>query len=224
MITAGVLISGTGTNLQAIIDRVADGSLDCRIALVISNRAQAAGLERATRAAIPTRVIDHHEFATREAFDGALADALRAAGVELVVLAGFDRLITRVLLDAFPNRIVNVHPALLPAFKGLHAQRQALAYGARITGATVHFVDEVEDHGPIILQGAILVAPDDTEETLAQRILEVEHRLYPAAIQLFAEGRLVVEGRRVRIRAEPAARERRLLPDVLPAGHDEESS
>jgi phosphoribosylglycinamide formyltransferase-1 len=224
VITAGVLISGTGTNLQAIIDRVADNSLDCRIALVISNRAQAAGLERATRAAIPTRVIDHHEFATREAFDGALADALRAAGVELVVLAGFDRLITRVLLDAFPNRIVNVHPALLPAFKGLHAQRQALAYGARITGATVHFVDEAEDHGPIILQGAILVAPDDTEETLAQRILEVEHRLYPAAIQLFAEGRLVVEGRRVRIRAEPAARERRLLPDVLPAGHDEESS
>ena len=224
MITAGVLISGTGTNLQAIIDRVADGSLDCRIALVISNRAQAAGLERATRAAIPTRVIDHHEFATREAFDGALADALRAAGVELVVLAGFDRLITRVLLDAFPNRIVNVHPALLPAFKGLHAQRQALAYGARITGATVHFVDEAEDHGPIILQGAILVAPDDTEETLAQRILEVEHRLYPAAIQLFAQGRLVVEGRRVRIRAEPAARERRLLPDVLPAGHDEGSS
>jgi phosphoribosylglycinamide formyltransferase 1 len=224
VITAGVLISGTGTNLQAIIDRVADGSLDCRIALVISNRAQAAGLERATRAAIPTRVIDHHEFATREAFDRALADALRAAGVELVVLAGFDRLITRVLLDAFPNRIVNVHPALLPAFKGLHAQRQALAYGARITGATVHFVDEAEDHGPIILQGAILVAPDDTEETLAQRILEVEHRLYPAAIQLFAQGRLVVEGRRVRIRAEPAARERRLLPDVLPAGHDEESS
>lgn len=224
MITAGVLISGTGTNLQAIIDRVADGSLDCRIALVISNRARAAGLERARRAAIPTRVIDHHEFATREAFDGALADALRAAGVELVVLAGFDRLITRGLLDAFPNRIVNVHPALLPGFKGLHAQRQALAYGARITGATVHFVDEAEDHGPIILQGAILVAPDDTEETLAQRILELEHRLYPAAIQLFAQGRLVVEGRRVRIRAEPDTRERRLLPGVLLAGHDEESS
>jgi phosphoribosylglycinamide formyltransferase 1 len=224
VITAGVLISGTGTNLQAIIDRVADGSLDCRIALVISNRAHAAGLERARRAAIPTRVIDHHEFATREAFDGALADALRAAGVELLVLAGFDRLITRVLLDAFPNRIVNVHPALLPAFKGLHAQRQALAYGARITGATVHFVDEAEDHGPIILQGAILVAPDDTEETLAQRILELEHRLYPAAIQLFAQGRLVIEGRRVRIRAEPAARERRLLPDVLAVGHDEGSS
>jgi phosphoribosylglycinamide formyltransferase 1 len=224
VITAGVLISGTGTNLQAIIDRVADGSLDCRIALVISNRAQATGLERARRAAIPTRVIDHHEFATREAFDGALADALRAAGVELLVLAGFDRLITRVLLDAFPNRIVNVHPALLPAFKGLHAQRQALAYGARITGATVHFVDEAADHGPIILQGAILVAPDDTEETLAQRILELEHRLYPAAIQLFAQGRLVIEGRRVRIRAEPAARERSLLPDVLSAGHDEGSS
>jgi phosphoribosylglycinamide formyltransferase-1 len=223
VLTAGVLISGTGTNLQAIIDRVADGSLDCRIALVISNRAGAAGLECGRRAAIPTRVIDHQDFSTREAFDTAVVDALRAAGVELVVLAGFDRLITRVLLDAFPNRILNIHPALLPAFKGLHAQRQALAYGARVTGATVHFVDEAEDHGPIILQGAILVAPDDTEETLAQRILEVEHRLYPAAIQLFAQGRLVVDGRRVRIRAERPAREARLLPDVGSAGHDEES-
>jgi phosphoribosylglycinamide formyltransferase-1 len=224
VITAGVLISGTGTNLQAIIDRVAEGSLDCRLALVISNRAQAAGLDRARRAAIPTRVIDHRDFVTREAFDAVLADAFRAAGVELIVLAGFDRLITRVLLDAFPNRILNIHPALLPAFKGLHAQRQALSYGARVTGATVHFVDEAEDHGPIILQGAILVAPDDTEETLAQRILEVEHRLYPAAIQLFAEGRLAVEGRRVRIRAERPMREARLLPDVVSDGHDEESS
>jgi len=222
VITVGVLISGAGTNLQAIIDRAADGSLDCRLAVVVSNRAGAPGLQRAARAAIPTRVIDHRGFATREAFDAALVDALRAAGVELVVLAGFDRLVTRVLLNAFPNRILNIHPALLPAFKGLHAQRQALAYGVRISGATVHFVDEAEDHGPIILQGAILVAPDDTEETLAQRILDVEHTIYPAAIQLFAEGRLVIEGRRVRIRGERPTRGR-LLPDVT-AGDDEGSS
>ena len=222
MLTVGVLISGEGTNLQAILDRVADGSLDCRVAVVISNRPDAAGLQRATRAAIPTRVIDHRTFATREAFDAALVDALRTAGVELVVLAGFDRLVTRVLLDAFPNHILNIHPALLPAFRGLHAQRQALAYGVRIAGATVHFVDEAEDHGPIVLQGAILVEPDDTEETLAQRILDVEHTIYPAAIQLFAQGRLVVEGRRVRIRGERPARTR-LLPDVS-AGNDEGSS
>jgi phosphoribosylglycinamide formyltransferase 1 len=222
VITVGVLISGAGTNLQAILDRAADGSLDCRIAVVVSNRAGAPGLQRAARAAIPTRVIDHRGFASREAFDAALVDALRAAGVELVVLAGFDRLVTRVLLDAFPNRILNIHPALLPAFKGLHAQRQALAYGVRIAGATVHFVDEAEDHGPIILQGAILVAPDDTEETLAQRILDVEHTIYPAAIQLFAEGRLVVEGRRVRIQGERPTRGR-LLPDVT-ARDDEGSS
>ena len=212
MVTVGVLISGAGTNLQAILDRAADGSLDCRVAVVLSNRAEAPGLQRAARAAIPTRVIDHRGFASREAFDAALVDTLRAAGVELVVLAGFDRLVTRVLLDAFPNRILNIHPALLPAFKGLHAQRQALAYGVRIAGATVHFVDEAEDHGPIVLQGAILVAPDDTEETLAQRILDVEHIIYPAAIQLFAEGRLVVEGRRVRIAGERRAAGR-LLPD-----------
>jgi phosphoribosylglycinamide formyltransferase-1 len=222
VVIVGVLISGAGTNLQAILDRAADGSLDCRIAIVLSNRADAPGLQRAARAAIPTRIIDHRGFASREAFDAALVDALRTAGVELVVLAGFDRLVTRVLLDAFPNRILNIHPALLPAFKGLHAQRQALAYGVRIAGATVHFVDEAEDHGPIILQGAIVVAPDDTEETLANRILDVEHAIYPAAIQLFAEGRLVVEGRRVRIRGEHPARGR-LLPDV-PGENDEGSS
>ena len=221
MVTVGVLISGAGTNLQAIIDRVGDGSLACRLAVVISNRADAAGLRRAADAAIPTQVIDHRGFSTREAFDTALVGALRAAGVELVVLAGFDRLVTPILLDAFPNRILNIHPALLPAFKGLHAQAQALAYGVRVAGATVHFVDEAEDHGPIVLQGAILVAPDDTEETLSRRILELEHRIYPAAIQLFAEGRLVLEGRRVRIRGERAASDR-LLPDL--SRHDEESS
>ena len=211
MVTVGVLISGGGTNLQAILDRMADGSLDCRIPLVISNRPAAAGLERARRAGVATRVLDHRGYPSREAYDAALVAALHDAGVELVVLAGFDRLVTRVLLEAFPARVMNIHPALLPAFTGLHAQRQALEHGVRIAGATVHFVDEQTDHGPIILQGAVAVGPDDTDETLAQRILQVEHAIYPAAIQLYAEGRLSVEGRRVRIRGE-GAESRLLLP------------
>ena len=212
MVTAGVLVSGSGTNLQAILDRVADGTLDCRVALVVSNRPDATGLERAKAAGVPTRVIPHKDFPSRDAFDAALVEALRGAGVELVVLAGFDRLITGTLLEAFPQRIMNIHPALLPSFKGLHAQRQALEYGVRIAGATVHFVDEATDHGPIILQAAVAVAPDDTAETLGARILSVEHVIYPQAIQLFAEGRLVVEGRHVRIRGPRPALPAPLLP------------
>lgn len=199
MVAAGALISGTGTNLQAFIDRIAAGRLDCSLRLVISNRPDAPGLARAARAGIPTRVIDHRGFADRRAFDAALVDALREAGVELVLLAGFDRLITPVLLGAYPRRVMNVHPALLPAFKGLHAQRQALEYGVKLAGATVHFVDEETDHGPIIIQGVVPVEPDDTEDTLRARILAVEHEIYPAAVQLYAEGRLRVDGRRVRV-------------------------
>jgi phosphoribosylglycinamide formyltransferase-1 len=205
VVAAGVLVSGAGTNLQAIIARIAAGRLDCTIPLVVSNRPTAGGLLHAERAGIPTRVIEHGAFRQREDFDRAVVAALREAGVELVVLAGFDRLISPVFLDAFPLRIMNIHPALLPSFKGLHAQRQAVEYGVKIAGATVHFVDEHTDHGPIIAQGAVPVGPDDTEETLRERILAVEHEIYPAAIQLFAEGRLVVEGRRVRVRgASPA--------------------
>jgi phosphoribosylglycinamide formyltransferase-1 len=200
VVAAGALISGTGTNLQAFIDRIAAGRLDCTLRVVISNRPDAAGLARAARAGIPTRVIDHRAFPAREAFDSALVAALREAGVELVLLAGFDRLVTPVLLTAYPRRIMNVHPALLPAFKGLHAQRQALAYGVKVVGATVHFVDEETDHGPIIIQGAVGVEPGDTEETLRARILAVEHEIYPTAVQLFAEGRLEIDGRRVRVR------------------------
>jgi phosphoribosylglycinamide formyltransferase-1 len=205
VLTVGILISGSGTNLQAILDRVADGSLRARIGLVVSNRPGVRGLERAAAAGVPTQVIEHRGYARREDFDAALVDALRRAGVELVVLAGFDRLITRVLLGAFRDRVINIHPALLPAFKGLHAQRQAVEYGVRVTGATVHFVDEDVDHGPIILQGAVAVDPDDTFETVTARVLEVEHRLYPAAIQLFADGRLEVAGRRVRIHGDAPA-------------------
>jgi phosphoribosylglycinamide formyltransferase-1 len=200
VIAAGALISGAGTNLQAIIDRIAAGRLDCTLRVVISNRAAAPGLARAAAAGVPTRVIDHRQHATRADFDRAVVAALREAGVELVLLAGFDRLITAAFIEAFPLRIMNIHPGLLPAFKGLHAQEEACAYGVKIAGATVHFVDEHTDHGPIIVQGAVAVLPDDTEATLRERILAVEHEIYPLAVQLFAEGRLAVEGRRVVVR------------------------
>ena len=197
MVAVAVLVSGTGSNLQAIIDAVTAGRLRCDVRLVLSNRPGAGALERARKAGVPTRVIEHRGFPSREAFDGAVVEALREAGTDLVVLAGFDRLVTRVLIDAFPGRIMNIHPALLPAFKGLHAQRQAADYGVKVAGATVHFVDEQTDHGPIIVQGAVPVLPDDDEETLRARILTVEHEIYPRAIQLFVEGRLEVRGRRV---------------------------
>jgi phosphoribosylglycinamide formyltransferase-1 len=200
VVAAGVLVSGSGTNLQALADAIAAGRLDCRIALVVSNRPGVRALERAAAAGIPSRVLDHRPFPRREDYDAVVVEALRGAGVELVLLAGFDRLVTGVLLRAFPDRVMNVHPALLPAFKGLHAQRQALEYGVRIAGATVHFVDEETDHGPIILQGAVAVSPEDTEERLRARILEVEHVIYPAAVQLFAEGRVTIVGRRVLVR------------------------
>src|SRR5207245_8112360 len=171
------LISGAGTDRQAIIDRIADGRLACALRLVVSNRASAPGLARAEAAGIPTRVIDHRGFARREDFDRALVAALREAGVELVLLAGFDRLVTPVLLAAFPLRVMNIHPALLPSFKGLDAQRQALAYGVKVAGATGHFVDEHTDHGPIIVQGAVAIGPDDTEDEVGGRILPGEHQI-----------------------------------------------
>jgi phosphoribosylglycinamide formyltransferase 1 len=203
VVAAGVLISGRGSNLQAIIERVAAGGLDCRLVCVISNRPEAEGLDRARATGIATQVIDHRGYPHREDYDRAVVDVLRRAEVDLVALAGFDRLVTPVLIDAFRDRLMNVHPALLPVFKGLHAQRQALAYGVRIAGATVHFVDEDMDHGPIILQGATPVGPDDDEHTLARRILRIEHRIFPEAMQLFAEGRLHVEGRHVVIDHPP---------------------
>ena len=200
VVAAGVLISGAGTNLQAILDRIAVGRLACTLRVVISNRPGVPGLGRAERAGVPTRVIDHRRFAGREEFERAILTALRETEVELVLLAGFDRLITRTLIEAFPLRIMNIHPALLPAFRGLQAQAAARAYGVKIAGATVHFVDEQADHGPIILQGAIPIGPDDTEAEVRDRILAVEHEIYPTAIQFFAEGRLEVEDRRVRVR------------------------
>jgi phosphoribosylglycinamide formyltransferase 1 len=201
----GILISGSGSNLQAIIDAIEQRKLIARIHVVISNRADAYGLIRAQQHDIPIVVVDHKEFSSREAFETALIRSLQTHQVELVILAGFMRVLTPFFIRAFPQRIMNIHPALLPAFPGTHAQRQALQYGVRIAGATVHFVDEEADHGPIITQAAVPVYPDDIEETLSARILVQEHRLYPYAIQLFAEGRLEICGRSVIVHNEPRA-------------------
>ncbi|HZO83033.1 MAG TPA: phosphoribosylglycinamide formyltransferase [Candidatus Binataceae bacterium] len=203
----GVLISGTGTNLQAIIDAIERNELRAEIRLVVSNRPAAQGLERARRHGIPARVIEHRRFAAREDFDRALAAALNEHGVELVACAGFMRLLSPVMLAAFPDRIMNIHPALLPAFPGIDAQKAALEYGVRIAGCTVFFVREGVDDGPIIVQAAVPVMPGDDEERLSKRILAQEHRIYPLAIRLYQEGRLKIEGRRVIIAPAPDAAE-----------------
>jgi len=192
----GVLISGRGSNLQALIDAIAERRLDARIGLVISNRADAGGIERARAAGIETIVIDHRGFATRDDFDRGLVDALQARGVTLVCLAGFMRLVGTPLLEAFPNRILNVHPSLLPAFPGIDAQRQALDHGVKIAGATVHLVTGELDGGPIVLQAAVPVRDDDTVETLSARILIQEHRIYPDAAGLILDRGWRVQGRR----------------------------
>ncbi len=192
----GVLISGRGSNLQALIDAIEDGRLAARIAVVISNRPSAAGLDRARAAGIETLVIEHRAFPTRDEFDAALAGALRARGVSLVCLAGFMRLIGAPLLDAFPNRILNIHPSLLPAFPGVDAQRQALAHGVKVSGATVHLVTRELDGGPIVIQSAVPVRDDDTVDTLSARILVEEHRIYPEAVRLVLQGGWTVDGRR----------------------------
>jgi phosphoribosylglycinamide formyltransferase-1 len=191
-----VLISGRGSNLQSIIDAVKTRRLDATIAVVVSNRPEAPGLLRAREAGIETVVLNHRDYADRDAFDRAMADALLAREVGLVCLAGFMRLIGRPLLDAFPNRVLNIHPSLLPAFPGLDAQRQALEHGVRLSGATVHLVTPELDAGPIILQAAVPVMADDSVETLSNRILVEEHRLYPEAIRLMLDGGWTVEGRR----------------------------
>jgi len=193
----GVLVSGSGTNLQAIIDHIEAKRLDAKIEVVLSNKADAYGLVRAENHGIATEVLDHKQFPSREAYDQAVVDLLRARGVDLVVLAGFMRLLSPVFVKAYSNRIMNIHPALLPAFPGLHVQKKAVDHGVRFSGCTVHFVNEECDEGPIIIQAVVPVFPDDSEESLAARILKQEHRIYPRAIQLYAEGRLRVEGRRV---------------------------
>jgi phosphoribosylglycinamide formyltransferase-1 len=194
----GVLVSGGGTNLQSILDAVAAGRLAAEVRVVISNRPRALALERAARGGVPALCISHKRFETREAFDTALVAALREHGAEWVALAGFMRVLTPVFLREFAGRVVNIHPALLPAFPGVDAQRQAWEHGVKHAGCTVHFVDEGVDTGPIISQAVVPVLDDDDVERLRQRILAEEHRLYPEALQLLAQGRIVREGRRTR--------------------------
>ncbi len=193
MIRLGVLISGTGTNLQAILDAIAQGSLDAEVAIVVSNKKGVLGLDRATRAAVPAMVVPHENYPDRASFDAALVDVLRKRRVEWVVLAGFMRLLTPTFLDAFALRTINIHPALLPAFPGVDAPRQALEYGVRVAGCTVHLVDRGTDTGPIVAQSVVPVLPGDDEEALKARILIEEHRLLPRVLQWIAEGRVHVE-------------------------------
>ena len=192
----GVLISGRGSNLQALIDAIDEGRLPARIAIVISNRVDAGGLDRARAAGIETLVVDHRTFPTRDAFDRVLANELRSRQVSLVCLAGFMRLVGAPLLEAFPNAILNVHPSLLPAFPGVESQRQALDHGVKVAGATVHLVTAELDGGPIVLQSAVPVRDDDTAETLAARILIEEHRIYPEAAKIVLGGGWTIDGRR----------------------------
>jgi phosphoribosylglycinamide formyltransferase-1 len=198
----GVLVSGRGSNLAAILEACARPGFPAHVAVVISDRERALALERARAAGVEALWINPKDFADREALDAMLVRELTARGVGLVCNAGFMRILSPVYVRAFAGRALNIHPSLLPSFPGLHAQRQALDHGAKVAGATVHFVDEGMDSGPIVLQAAVPVEPGDTEETLAARILVQEHRMYPEAIRLFAEGRLRIEGRRVIVTPE----------------------
>jgi phosphoribosylglycinamide formyltransferase-1 len=195
----GVLASGGGTNLQSIINQCQQQKIDAEIVLVLCNNPGAGALTRAEQAGLPNVCINHRDFDKRENFDQAVVAALREAGVELVVLAGFMRIISETFLEAFPQRIINIHPALLPAFPGMHVQKKALDYGARFSGCTVHFVDNGVDTGPIIIQAVVPILEDDDEESLSARILQQEHLIYPRAIQLFSEDRIKLDGRRVLI-------------------------
>jgi phosphoribosylglycinamide formyltransferase 1 len=203
----GVLASGRGSNLQAIIDVIEAGTLDAQIVLVLSNKKDAVALERARKHGLTDVFLDPKPFAgqpdSREAYDRAVLDVLRKHDVELVLLAGYMKIVTSVLVKAYENRMMNIHPSLLPSFPGLDAQRKALEHGVKLSGCTVHFVTEGVDEGPIIIQAAVPVVEGDTPETLAARILVEEHKIYPKAVQLYAEGRLKVDGRRVVVSGAP---------------------
>ncbi|TAN45784.1 MAG: phosphoribosylglycinamide formyltransferase [Nitrospirae bacterium] len=200
MLNLGVLASGRGSNFQSIIDSIEAGRLKASVKLLITDKSDAYAAERAKKHSIEHLYINPKDFTNKDVFYEKIAGELSARGVELVVLAGFMRVVRKPLIERFPNRIMNIHPALLPSFPGLHGQQQAADYGVRISGCTVHFVDEGMDTGPVIVQAAVPVSPEDTEDTLSKRILKLEHKIFPEAIRLFAEGRLSVEGRIVKIR------------------------
>ena len=194
-----VLVSGGGSNLQSIIDSMESGYLNIQIAVVLSNKEDSYGLTRAKNHGIPTQVVSHGDFNSREEFENRLIQVLDGYDVELVVLAGFMRVLTPLFVNHYHHRIINIHPAILPAFPGTHGQKQALDYGVRFSGCTTHFVDEGTDTGPIIIQAIVPVLPDDTEESLGLRILREEHRIFPESLKLWSEGRILIEGRKVKI-------------------------
>lgn len=202
LLQLGVLASGRGSNLQSIMDAANAGGVPAEVAVVISDHRQAYALERARARGIPAYFIDPGAFSSKDLYEAALVGKLQRHQVELVCLAGYMRLVGPTMLQAYSNRMMNIHPALLPAFPGLHSQGQALAYGVKYSGCTVHFVDAGMDTGPIIIQAAVPVLDDDTEDSLAARVLEQEHRIYPEAIKLYAEGRLQISGRRVLIKSK----------------------
>ncbi len=195
----GVLCSGRGTNLQSILAAVESGQIPAPVGVVLTDVPDAKALERAEKAGIPNFCVNRKTYADKRAFEEALVEKLREHGVTLVILAGFMRILSPYFVHAFPGRILNIHPSLLPSFGGAHAHRDVLAYGVKVTGCTIHFVDEGMDSGPIILQTAVPVLDGDDEDTLAARVLEQEHKLYPQAIELFLKGKLKIEGRKVRI-------------------------
>ena len=198
MLPIAILVSGSGTNLQAILDEMsADPDYGAKPVVVMSDRPGVMALDRAARSGVPTMVVDWADFDSRDAFTAAVCDAVEESGAEAIVLAGFMRVLGRRAVEQFPNRILNTHPALLPAFRGPHAIRDALAAGVKVTGVTIHFVDEKVDHGPIVAQQAIPVYPHDTEDSLQQRIQAIEHMLYPDVIKALAHGELVVDGNQV---------------------------
>lgn len=193
----GVLVSGSGSNLQAIIDNIEQRKLKSKIAVVISNNKDAFSIERAKKHNISFEIIEHHQYNKREDFDKKIVETLKSYNVDLVIMAGFLRVITKILLDAYPMKIMNIHPALLPSFPGLHVQKKALDYGCKFAGCTVHFADEGVDSGPIIIQGVVPILDSDDEDTLSKRILKVEHKIYSTAIKLYEDGRIRIKNRKV---------------------------
>lgn len=207
-VNVGVLVSGRGSNLQSLIDAVEEGRLSASVKLVLSDQAGAFALERARKHGIAAEFVDAAGHGGREDYDRSLLTRFREAEVELVLLAGYMRILSPLFVGSFKNRVMNIHPALLPSFPGLHVQEKALEHGVKFSGCTVHFVDSGVDTGPIIIQAAVPVLDDDTDESLSERILRQEHRIYPRAVQLYAEGRLKIKGRRVFVEGEPEGRGR----------------
>lgn len=221
MLKLGVLASGRGSNFQAIIDAIESGALDASVELLVVDNPSAYAIKRAENHNIHYLYIDPKGFASKDEFFVRIVEELNARGVGLVILAGFMRIVRKPLLDAFPMRVMNIHPAILPSFPGLHGQKQAVDYGVKISGCTVHFVDEGMDTGPIIIQAAVPAIAEDTEETLSARILSLEHKIFPEAIRLFAEGRLEVEGRTVKIKEKPGGKKFDASASIVspPMGH-----